>query len=186
MKRGVIIGIGTAILVVGLAGLALLQTGVIYPPLSIGPVNLGEVKSPEPSAESGQQAPGTPSAPAQPPALSPESGGGPSAQGGLQQPPAQQETQKPIPVPQVGKGERRYPGQLGEPRTAPRSAEIDKKRKQTTKGSESKRYARKYESERHARKKAAASAKKPVVIRLRFNPVQIPKSMWRVCIKVTG
>ena len=98
VKRGVLLGIGTAILVVGLAGLALLQTGVIYPPLSIGPVNLGEVKSPEPSAESGQQAPGTPSAPAQPPALSPESGGGPSAQGGLQQPPARQETQKPIPV----------------------------------------------------------------------------------------
>jgi hypothetical protein len=181
IKRSVIIGTGTVILVIGLTCLALLQTGVIYPPASIGPVNLAEVKSPEPAAESGQQAPGTPNAPSQPPALSPESGGGPSAQGGLQQPPAGIEAQKPIPVPQVGKGERRYPGQLGQPQTTPKSAEIDKKRRQTAEGLESKHYAHKYESERHAhkyeserhaRKTAAASAKKPVVIKLRFDPAR--------------
>ena len=68
IKHGVVIVIGSLILVVGLTGLALLQTGVIYPTASIGPVNLPEVKSSEPTPESGQQAAGPAGAPALQPA----------------------------------------------------------------------------------------------------------------------
>ena len=37
IKRGAIIGIGTVLLVAGLAGVGLLHTGLIFPPLSNGP-----------------------------------------------------------------------------------------------------------------------------------------------------
>lgn len=153
MKRGVIIVIGSVILVVGLTGLALLQTGVIYPKASVGPVNLPEEKTLEPPSESGQQASG----PAvQQPAAPPRSGQELSADLG---------TQKPATVPQVGKGERRDQGQAQaeQPRIPPRSAEIDRQRRQE---------AGKYESKQYANNAPPAQTTKPVVIRFKFDPAR--------------
>jgi hypothetical protein len=131
-------------MVVGLTGLALLQTGVIYPPASIGPVNLPEVKSPEPPPLSGQ---------------------GPSAQGGQQAPSEDLGTPKTATAPQVGKGERRNQGQaqVEQPRTTPGSAEIDRQRRQAHSKSESERYAQKV---------PPAQTTKPVVIRFNFDPAR--------------
>lgn len=164
IKRGVIIFIGSVILAGGLSGLALLQTGVIYPPASIGPVNLPEVTSSEPLPESGQQAPGAASAPALQPAPPSRSGQAPSADLG---------TPKPGAVPPAGKGERQYSGQAqGEqPRTTPRSAEIDRERRQAARKSESKRY-NEYESRRYAHNAAPTQTTKPVVIRFKFDPAR--------------
>jgi len=196
IKRGAIIVIGTVVLVVGLTGLALLQTGVIHPPASIGPVDLSEVKSPgpppkaaatqadgpaAPPLESGKQASGPAAAPVQQPAPSPDPGQGASARGGQQPPSADLGTQKPITVPQVGKGERRHPRQdrVEQPRTTPRNAQIDRKHRQGpakseperfARKSESKRYAGKSESKRYARKATSAHTTKPVVIRFKFDP----------------
>ena len=63
IKRGAIIGIGTIILVIGLTGLGLLQTGVICPT---------EVKSPETAISQQSQGPVNQTAPAAAPA--PQSG----------------------------------------------------------------------------------------------------------------
>ena len=99
MKRGAVIGIGTVFLVIGFGGLALLQTRVINPPSSISPVNLSEVKpSRSGSALPSVQTPMPPVAESSP---------------SVPQAPAAKDLrrQKPVPVPQVGKGERRYPGE---------------------------------------------------------------------------
>ncbi len=151
MKRGVIIVIGSVILAVGLTGLALLHTGVIYPTASVGPVNMPEVKSSEPTPESGQQAPGPAGAPALQPA--PPLSGQP-------QPSADLGTQKPAAAPQVE-----------QPRAAPRSAEIDRERRQTLGKSESKPYD-KYESRRNAHKATPGQTTEPVVIRFKFDPAK--------------
>ena len=201
IKRGVIIAIGTVFMVGGLTGLALLQTGVIYPPVSIGPVNLPEAKSPVTPQESGKQAPGPAGVPLQRPAPSTESGQGPSAQGGKQPPSADLGTPRPITAPQAGKNESRHPGQdrVERPRTTPRSAEIDRNRRQApaksrperfagkseskrhASKSESKRYAHKSESKRYAAKSGSkhyagratpSHTTKPVVIRINFDPAR--------------
>jgi hypothetical protein len=172
IKRGAIIIIGTVILVAGLTGLALLQTGVICPPASIGPVNTPEVQSSVPAPESGKQVPGPAGGPERQPSPSLEQGQGPSAQGGQQPPSANLGTQKPIAVPQVGNGERRYPRQnrVEQPRAVARSAQLDRKRRQAAAKSERERFARKSESKRNARKAASAHTAKPVVIRFNFDP----------------
>jgi len=59
IKPGAIIGIGTVILVIGLSGLGLLQTGVIHPT---------EVKSPEPATSLQSQGTVNQTAPAAAPA----------------------------------------------------------------------------------------------------------------------
>ena len=173
IKHGVVIVIGSVILVVGLTGLALLQTGVICPTASIGPVNLPEVKSSEPPPESGQQAAGPAGAPALQPAPPAGSGQGPSAQGGQQAPSADLGTQKPAAVPQVGKGERPYQGQAQaeRPRTTARSAEIDRQRRQEAGKSASKRYDE-YESRPYAHKSTPGQTTGPVVIRFKFDPAR--------------
>ena len=144
IKRGVIIVIGSVIMAGGLTGLALLQTGVIYPPASINRVNLPEVKSLEPP---------------------PPSGSGPSAQGEQQAPSEDLGPPKTATAPQAGKGERRYQGQAQaeQPRTTPKSAEIDRQR----------RLAHgKSESERFAQKAPSAQTTKPVVIKFNFDPAR--------------
>jgi hypothetical protein len=186
IKRGAIIGIGTALLVIGLSGLALLQTGVIYPPESIGPVSLTEVKPAEP-APAGAQAPQ-----AQVPAS------------------ADLRSQKAIPAQRFGGSEHRNTAQdrLEQQRSARKGSgmsdvlrhtarKADSKssvRKAQSKASarkadsrsfvhkaqakssvrkaESKSHLYKAKSKSYARKAQPASGMKPVVITFRFDPVR--------------
>ena len=113
MKRGVIIVIGSVILVVGLTGLALLQTGVIYPKASVGPINLCEDKSLKPPSESGQQASG--------PAVRRTRGGASVRAGAFCRPGDPKTGYGPS---DFGKGARRDQGQAQaeQPRTHPRGA----------------------------------------------------------------
>lgn len=168
-KRGAMIGIGAVLLVFGLAGLGLLQTGVIYPPASPGPVNQAGVKPPEPAPQSAPQAQGQGEQTAQPPIQVPQPGGGPSVQVGQQPPEAAgggREVEKPVPVPQVGKGERRYPkqDQVTQPppsQAPPKLAPSPEKRLPAHPKIESKRYARRAVPSRKVR---------PLVIRFKFDP----------------
>ncbi len=104
MKRGAVFGIGTVLMVVGLGGLGLLRTGVIYPTESVGPVSLTEVKTSEPAPESAQ---------------APRAGEAVPASADL-------EPQEPVPVPRFGGGERRYPMQdrLDQRRSARKESEM--------------------------------------------------------------
>ncbi len=180
INRGVIIGFGTVLLVVGLAGLGLLQTGVMYPPGSSESVKLAELGP-------GQQSGGNPLAGvAESTSPTPQSGsvspggrvnkadqaaslaGGPSAE-------------KPVPIPQVGQGERRYPGQqpgatvpgfaqtrppYSDGASAARKPGFDENRLRARLKSESKHHAS------YARKAAPTRSSKPVVIRFDFDPAQ--------------
>ena len=165
IKRAAIIGIGTVLLVIGLAGLGLLQTGVIYPSASTESVSLPEVNPPEQAAGSDQGSQGPVNQTAQPPAPAggpPDSGPGQTSAQVEQQPPSGgPPSEKPVPVPQAEKGERYYPrqDQLAQPQpsTAPPEAaaqkrKFDEKRFQALLKSESTHYARKSESKRYARK----------------------------------
>jgi hypothetical protein len=159
IKRGAIIGIGTIILVIGLTGLGLLQTGVIHPT---------EVKSPE-------------TAPA------PQSGVSSGTETGTDQAAQERQpqsgdlaTEKPVPVPQVGNnGERRYPKQGQVAQSLPpndqtlsgpaqgadttRKPKFDEKRRQNQFKSELKRFTR---------NTPPAHTKQPVVIRFKFDPAR--------------
>ena len=148
IKGGAVIGIGTILLVIGLGGLALLRTGVIYPPASIGPVNLADVKPPEP-AQQGAQAPE--------PAAAAQTGQAPAL--------ADPGTQKSVRVPRVGKGERRYPGPelLEQLRTGGKESGGSEKRASAEHKSKSASYARGTHR---------AGGMRPVVIRFRFDPLR--------------
>lgn len=168
IKRGAGIGIGTVLLVIGLGGLALLQTGVIYQPESIQPVSLNEAKPPGPESARAPQ-PETP-------APSPDVGA----------------PQNAIPVPQLGGGERRYPAQdrLEQLRRALKESEGSGVQKHTARKGDTKSHARKEQSGTHARradskspaykaksrsyarKAHPASGMKPVVITFRFDPAR--------------
>lgn len=188
IKRGAVIGIGTVFLVVGLAGLGLLQTGVINPT---------EVKSLEPAPATSQQSrePVNQTPPAAAPA--PQTGAGSGTQIGAEpgtktgadlaeralqepQPPSGELAgEKPVPVPQVGKGERRYPkqDQVANPRSSPVKTQRElSKGPETTrelKAGEKRRLAhRKSESKRYARKTRPVHSAQPVVIRFNFDPAQ--------------
>jgi len=164
IKRGAVIGIGTVLLVIGLGGLALLQTGVIYPPASIGPANLSEVKPAEPAPQS-----------AQTPQPAPQAGKpAPSAQGGRPSASTNAGPQKPVPFPHLGNGERRSPGQsqIEQRRTALKESGVSSKRGRSAGKVERKSYARKAQSKSYGEKSHVASAAKPVVIRFRFDPVR--------------
>ena len=114
MKRGAIIVLGTVILVVGLTGLALLQTGVIGPRPLIGPVNL-------PAGGTGSQG-GISSG---------EIEGPPAALHAI--PPPQQAAATPSATRPAG----------GSGSQAPKCAQIDSQRKQALVKSKLQRYARK-------------------------------------------
>jgi len=136
MKRGAVFGIGTVLMVVGLGGLGLLRTGVIYPTESVGPVSLTEVKTPEP-------------APAPESAQAPRAGEAAPASADLG-------PQEPVPVPQFGGGERRYPMQdrLDQGRSVGKESGMSDVLRHT------------------ARKADPASGMEPVVITFRFDPVR--------------
>ncbi len=165
MKRGAIIVLGTVILVVGITGLALLQTGVICPRPSIGPVNLtaegtgsqggspsGEIEGPSAALHA---VPPPPQAAATPSVANPAA-------------PPSQAAARPSEVSAAG----------GPGSQAPKSAQIDRKRRQVQVKSEHKRYAKsvskrhalKSEPKRYARKATPAHITKPVVIRFKFDP----------------
>jgi hypothetical protein len=140
IKRGAVIGIGTVFLVIGFGGLALLQTGVINPPSSISPVNLSEVNPSAPALQSAQ-------APTPPVAESTPS---------VPQAPASRDMgrSRPVPVPQIGKGERRYPGQ-DQPWpgvSVLKQQGTREKHGLAARKTESKHYARKAKSKSYARK----------------------------------
>ena len=169
-KRGVIIGIGTVLLVIGLTGLGLLETGVIYP---TGPTGLPEVKQPEQAAGSTQGARSPGNQTVQQPAPGSQSGGTPC--------------EKPGTVSQAGNGERLYPKQdplaqpnpsMAAPETAGgagsrvRNQKFDENRLRALLKSESKHYAGETSTSRYARNAPTANTVKPVVIRFNFDPAQ--------------
>jgi len=174
IQRGAIIGIGTVILVIGLSGLGLLQTGVIHPT---------EVKLPEPATSQQIQGPVNQTAPAVEPA--PQSGLGPGPQTGTNQS-ALQGSQPPSgdlaaekPVPQVGKGENRCPkqDQLAHFRSSPlqiqRDLSQDAKTTREPKLEEKRRMANlKSDLERYARRTPQANSAQPVVIKFNFDPAR--------------
>lgn len=177
IKRGVIIGIGTVILVIGLTGLGLLQTGVIYPT---------EVKSPETAPPTGQQSQGPVDQTAQAIAPAPQSGVSPGTETGAEpgvqgrQPPSEDlAAEKPVPAPQAGEGERRYPkqDQVAHPRSSPvqtqrelsQGPEITRELKA---GEKRRLEHRKSESKRYAHKTRPVHSAQPVVIRFNFDPAQ--------------
>ncbi len=198
IKRYAVIGIGFALLVIGLACLALLPTGVIYLRASKDQRSLFEVKPPNLTPEGpGRQAglerrqlpeplesmqqtsgPGSQTAQVQVPA--PQSSEGPrtpsspantavasgeitpgSAERGVGEQPLPSSplaTEKPIAVPQPGKGEHLYsrqdkPGQTGTPTRGAR-----------TTGNPS------VAGVREARSHPSSEALRPVVIRFHFDP----------------
>ncbi|HIJ75406.1 MAG TPA: hypothetical protein HPP81_01685 [Deltaproteobacteria bacterium] len=178
IKPGAIIGIGTVILVIGLSGLGLLQTGVIHPT---------EVKSPEPATSLQSQGTVNQTAPAAAPApqfgVEPGTQTGPnlaeSALQGRQPQSGDLAAEEPVPVPQVGKGESPYPKQdqfahfrsspvqiqreLSQDANATREPKCDDKRSQSH---------LKSESERYARRTLPAHSAQPVVIRFNFDPAR--------------
>ena len=161
IKRGAAIGIGTVLMVIGLGGLALLQTGVINPPQSLAPTGFTEVKPPEPALEN-----------AQGPQPAPQAGeGAPTAQ-----PPASADLkpQKPIPVPQLGGGERRYPAQdrIEQQRSAKKESGLNDVLRHTARKAGSKSHAHKAKSRSSVRMAHPAFGIKPVVITFRFDPVR--------------
>ncbi|MEN6439682.1 MAG: hypothetical protein ABFD97_14000 [Syntrophobacter sp.] len=118
-KRGIFIGVGTAFLVFGIAGIALLKTNLLKIPAGPGLENRLETPAPQPSPEVPGSVPG-PSAKegTLPPA--PETSPSPGAVSKNETPPASpspmpsqqpqaEKNDKTVAVPQVGKGERRYP-----------------------------------------------------------------------------
>ncbi len=178
IKRGAIIGIGTVILVVGLSGLGLLQTGVIHPT---------EVKLPEPATSQQSQGPVNQTAPGAAPA--PQSGVGPGTQAGTdlaksalqehQPPSGDLAAEEPVQVPEAGKGERRYPkeDQFAHPRSSPVQiqSELSQNAKTTRapKCNEKRSQAHlKSESERYARKTPPAHSARPLVIKFNFDPAR--------------
>ncbi len=180
IKHGAILGIGTVILVIGLTGLGLLQTGVINPT---------EVKLPEPPPASSQQCPGAADqiAPATVPA--PPSGAGAGTQSGaaLTERPAQGQqprsgnlaAEKPVPVPHVGSGERRYPKPDQVAKRRPSSVKLNRELSQGAKtyrksGKDEKRKPahRKSGPGRYAHKTSPARSHQPVVIKFTFDPTQ--------------
>ncbi len=169
MKRhGIYIGLGTVFLTFGIAGLALVQTGVINP--GPGPARLEllpEAKAPEaPVAPSVQPAPETtkpaPDKQAQAPVQ--------PAPGPQEQAPQASGNEKPIPVPKVGSGNRAYPKeQQVEPpvinqKTPPKAT------KEKIRTAESKR--RESYSARVTTNPGTTSSEQPVVLRLRFDPAR--------------
>lgn len=105
-KRGAFIGIGSVLLVMGIAGLALVQTGVIVPtsPKTAGSPTEQKLALPPPET------------------ASPQSGttGNKLAEPVKPQEPQQEApTERPLLPPAVGKGERRYPGQSQAVETPP-------------------------------------------------------------------
>ena len=178
INRGVIIGIGTVILVIGLSGLGLLQTGVIHPT---------EVKLPELATSQQSQGPVNQTAPAAEPA--PQSGVGSGTQTGAnpaesalkgpQPPSGNLAAEEPVPVPEAGKGERRYPkqDQFARFRSSPVQIENDLSQDANTtrapKCDEKRSQAHlKSELERYARKMPPAHGAQPVVIRFNFDPAR--------------
>ena len=182
IKRGAIIGIGTVIVVIGLTGLGLVQTGVIQPT---------PVKSLEPAPATSQQSqcPVNQTAPAAVPA--PQSGVGPGTETGAnlaespvqgQQPPSGDlaaVNPVPVPAPQAGEQERSYPKQdrFVQPRPSPvqvqRDISQDDKTTRKPKFEDKRRQAlHKSESERYARRTPPAQSAQPLVIRFNFDPAR--------------
>ncbi len=176
INRGAIIGIGTVILVIGLSGLGLLQTGVFHPT---------EVKSPELPTSQQSQGLVNPTAPAAAPA--PQAGVEPGTPTGPNLPGSALQGSQPQsgdlaavkPVPQAGKSESRYSkqDQFAHFRSSPveiqRGLSQNSKTTRTPKYDEKRIQARlKSKSERHARKTPPAHRAPPVVIRFNFDPAR--------------
>ncbi|MCE5332969.1 MAG: hypothetical protein LLG06_00110 [Desulfobacteraceae bacterium] len=110
-KRGIFIGVGTAMVIVGLAGLGLVQTGALFQAEPSKNVLQLPLPTPEATQQSGQQVE------PQQPQPGPDSAQTPGEQS--QQPPSaaapQQKDQGPVPLPNVGTGNRSYP----KPQVAP-------------------------------------------------------------------
>jgi len=203
MKRGAILSIGTVLLVIGLAGLGLLKTGVICPVESTGFLSLRETAPTVQEGESDQKLENSPTKSEQPAGNhenivkpgrqsafgenSSDKSGQLTAQTGERSSSDGAAEEKAVPVPQVGKGERRYPAQqpaqLAQLATQPKpdssdeGSRVDEKRLQALVKSEPKRNAGKSEAKRNeVRTDSAGKVRgdpgRPVVIRFNFDPIR--------------
>jgi len=180
IKRGVIIGIGTIILVIGLTGLGLLQTEGIRPT---------KVISPEPAPAISQESQCPVNQTASTAVAAPQSKVGPGTQTGAdlsqgavpeQHPPSGDlAAEKPVPVPQVGKDERLNPkqDQVALPRPSP--VQIQSGLSQDDKSTGKPRFDEKLkqahlksESQSYPRKAPPAQSGQPVVIKFNFDPAR--------------
>jgi len=176
IKSGVIIGIGTVILVIGLSGLGLLQTGVFHPT---------EVKLPEPVSSQQSQGPVNQTETAT--ASAPQAGVEPGTPSGPNLPESAPQGSQPQsgdlavvkPVPQAGNGESSYQKQdkFAHFRSSPvqiqRELSQDAKTTRSPKYDEKRSQARlKSGSERYTRRTPSAYRAQPVVIRFNFDPAR--------------
>jgi len=176
ITRGAIIGIGTVILVIGLSGLGLLQTGVFHPT---------EVKLPEPA--SSQQSQGTVNQTETASAPAPQAGVEPGAPSGPNLPESALQGSQPQsgdlavvkPVPPAGKGESSYQKQDKSAHFRSSPVEIQRELSQNAKTTQTPKYDvkrsqvhRKSGPERYARRTPPAYSAKPVVIRFNYDPAR--------------
>jgi len=178
MKRGAVIGMGSVLLVAGLAGLGLLQTGMIYPPSSSGPPEVGRPAVSEPGVPQSRvpanrtHEGGTGSSVQAPRSGGSANGGGTvpgngqaSTQAGQastqagQAAPRSPTAEKQVPVPRAGEGERRYSG-----------PERPHPKKQLSEARHPAAHAR--TSGRASARPAKRGSQGPLVIRFNFDPAR--------------
>ncbi len=161
------ISFGVFLLTLGLAGMALVQTGVIFKTAKGRPDSLFESKAPEQPSESGGQqlaAPGPEERPVQ-------QGNDSAIKTPQQQSPQVSRNDKPVPVPGIGSGNRTYPRQLGQSEMSQKPLpDTNYAARSLDSNSMSSRQRKDAVSEQ--KKSRKDNTAQPVVIRIRYNPAR--------------
>ena len=170
-KRALIVGSGVILLGFGVTGLALMHTGLIYNPSNNASQSLLEEKLPDASPDSIKQA-------SVEGMLPPQAESAPSP--GRQSPNSERSAQnreedqsinkKAVPVPQVGKGLRRFPNlnQLAQPPVSDKKPQMKAERK--TRGVDPRALTAKAVASKVRASKAGTSNKQVLTVRFSFNP----------------
>jgi hypothetical protein len=177
-KRAFIVGSGVILLGFGITGLALMHTGLIHNASNSGSLSLLEEKLPDASPDSSQQAALEAMLPPQAESTTSPAQKSPNGERSAQNREDDQLTNKrAVPVPQVGKGLRRYPNQnqLAQPPVSNRKPQMKAERK--TRGADSRNLAskagaHKVETPKAAASKARASNKQVLTARFSFDPLR--------------
>lgn len=170
-KRALILGSGVILLGFGVTGLALMHTGLIYNPSNSGSLSLLEEKLPDASPDSSQQA-------SLDGIMTPQAES--STLPGRQSPNSERSAQnreddqltnkKAVPVPQVGKGLRRFPNQnqIAQPPVSKKKPQMKAERK--TRGVDSRGLTAKAGASKVRTSKAGTSNKQVLTVRFSFDP----------------
>lgn len=176
-RRGIFIGVGTAFLVFGIAGIALLQTNLLKIPAGRGVESRLETPAPQPSPEVPGTTPG-PTVKEEALPSNPETSSSPGAVSKSETPqasppsmPQQQhqaeKAEKSVAAPRVG-GERRYPRQ-----TDFELPKVQSKQNEWNAGSPSRSSGKSATSRTYAQQKGmTAQRRQPVTIRVNFDPAK--------------